>query len=127
MTANRPRPRLLVVDDDRDVRELLVALFERAGFDVELANDGAAAIDALECSASPPAAIIADLIMPGIVGQELIEYVQSADHLSAVPVAIVSGSPELAPAGFRVFCKPIEFSSLLAFIRDQTRAPRRAS
>jgi CheY-like chemotaxis protein len=119
MRCNHSRLRVLVVDDDRDVQELLRDLFRRAGYDVDVAGNGADAIDALERSAAP-AAILVDLMMPGIVGQELLEYVQSADHLAEVPVAIVSGSPHLAPRGFRVFGKPIEFGSLLEFVRDAT-------
>jgi CheY-like chemotaxis protein len=110
--------RVLVVDDDRDVRELLCELFARSGYDVEVACNGAEAIDQLE--RSTPAAILVDLVMPGIVGQELLEYVESADHLAGVPVAIVSGSPHLAPQGYRVFRKPLEFRSLLAFVRAST-------
>lgn len=110
---------MLVVDDDRDVRDLLCDLFARAGYDVDVAGNGAEAIDSLE-QATPPAAILVDLLMPGIVGQELLEYVESAAHLVDVPVAIVSGSPHLAPDGYRVFGKPLQFGSLLEFVRAST-------
>jgi CheY-like chemotaxis protein len=119
MRCKDGRLRVLVVDDDRDIQDLLCELFRRAGYEVELAGNGADAIDTLERSA-PPAAILVDLVMPGIVGQELLEYVQRADHLVDVPVAIVSGSPHLAPRGFRVFGKPIEFGTLLDFVRTAT-------
>jgi CheY-like chemotaxis protein len=119
MSGMNGKLRVLVVDDDRDVQDLLSDLFRRAGYDVEVAGNGADAIDTLEHSA-PPAAILVDLLMPGVVGQELLEYVQSSDHLADVAVAIVSGSPHLAPSGFRVFGKPIEFGTLLEFVRGAT-------
>src|ERR1043165_2397969 len=95
-------PTLLIVDDDPDIRMLLSELFGKAGFRVEAATDGAAAITFLEHNA-PPAAIVLDLLMPGIVGTSVLTYLSSQPALSEVPVAIVSSSPHLAPEGYPLF------------------------
>ncbi|HEY1816158.1 MAG TPA: response regulator [Kofleriaceae bacterium] len=108
--------RVLVVDDDLDVRTSLAQLLCARGFSVDLACDGGEAIEVLEHSA-PPSAIVADLRMPGIVGNELLEYVSSRDELAEMPLAVVTGSPNLAPPGVRVFPKPIDFDALVAFLR----------
>jgi len=110
------RPTLLVIDDDPDIRMLLCDLFRREGFQVDVATDGAAAISFLEHH-EPPAAILLDLLMPGILGTSVLEYLCSKPRLEHVPVAIVSSSPQLAPDGYPLFRKPLKFGPLLEFVR----------
>jgi CheY-like chemotaxis protein len=118
-------PTLLVVDDDPDIRMMLCELFGREGYRVETADDGAAAILFLE-SHAPPAAIVLDLLMPGIVGSSVLSYMAGHRELAEVPVAIVSSSPQLAPEGYRLFKKPLRFASLLEFVRTECDARRHA-
>ncbi len=109
-------PTLLVVDDDPEIRMLLCDLFSREGFRVDVAQDGAAAILFLEHH-EPPSVIVLDLLMPGILGSSVLDYLGSQSNLAHVPVAIVSSSPELAPDGYQFFQKPIKFQPLLEFVR----------
>jgi CheY-like chemotaxis protein len=109
--------RVLIVDDDSDIRMMLAELFRRHGFEPEVASDGADAIDALERGLRPRA-IFVDLMMPGIVGHELLEYLASEDALREIPVAIVSAVPQRAPSGYRVFRKPIPGRELIEFARQ---------
>lgn len=111
-------PRVLIVEDDPDIREALADLMCSEGYQVELASDGAEAITLLE-RGGLPCAVLVDLLMPGIVGQELLEYLRDDARLASVPVAIVSASPELAPDGYRVFRKPLDLDALLRFVRTQ--------
>ena len=103
---------------------LLSDLFSREGFRVNVAPDGAAAISFLEHH-SPPSAILLDLLMPGILGSSVLQYLGSKPSLEHVPVAIVSSSPHLAPAGYPLFKKPLQFAPLLEFVRTacDTRRP----
>lgn len=96
---------------------LLSDLFKREGFHVDVAQDGAAAILFLEHN-EPPAAIVLDLLMPGILGSSVLDYLGSKPDLEHVPVAIVSSSPQLAPDGYRFFKKPLKFKPLLEFVRS---------
>ncbi len=114
-------PTLLIVDDDPDIRMLLCELFAREGFRVDVATDGATAITFLEHH-EPPSAIVLDLLMPGILGTSVIDYLCSKPNLENVPVAIVSSSPQLAPDGYRLFKKPIQFAPLLEFVRKACHA-----
>ena len=95
---------------------LLRKLFARQGFRVDVAENGAAAILFLAQN-EPPSAILLDLVMPGITGTGVLSYLGSKPSLLNIPVAIVSGTPELAPLGYRVFKKPLRFAPLLEFIR----------
>ena len=96
---------------------LLCDLFAREGFRVDVATDGASAITFLE-QHEPPAAILLDLLMPGILGTSVLAYLGSKARFEHVPVAIVSSTPDLAPDGYRLFKKPLKFAPLLEFIRN---------
>ena len=67
-----PKPRVLVVDDESDTRELLVAGLRRRGYAAEAAVDGNAAAARLD---EGWAAVVTDLVMPGIDGLRLLELV----------------------------------------------------
>ncbi len=120
MTASTEKhPWVLIVDDDADVQELLSELLAGEGYHVAVASNGLEAIDILEAATHQPCAVIVDLLMPGVVGQELIEYVRGDTRLSQIPLAIVSGSPQLAPPGLPVFKKPVPARTLLDFVHNQ--------
>jgi CheY-like chemotaxis protein len=106
---------ILIVEDDAAVRDALGELFAREGYDVATANNGAEAIEQLEEGASP-CVVLVDLLMPGIVGHELIDYMQREERVSKTPVAIITGSPYLAPKGYAMFPKPLDTRSLLDFV-----------
>jgi len=116
------RAKILIVEDDQDARDILADLLAREGFLVEVAADAMAALDTLELQPEPPQAILVDLLMPGILGGSLLEYLRDEPRFAGVVVAIVSGSPELAPDGYPVFPKPVDFKTLLAFLDPHPRA-----
>ena len=117
------RARVLIVDDDADVRLLLADALDRHGFEPICANDGVEAIDLLE-SGVRPAVVLADLVMPGIIGNELLEYLRSDGELSTIPIAIVTGSPAMAPTGYKVFTKPVPLYDLLTFVSHAAKPTR---
>jgi DNA-binding response OmpR family regulator len=80
-----PRRRLLVVDDDDDIRLLLEELLRGAGYDVETATDGRAALRAFH--AGPADLVVLDLSMPELDGFETLERLRD---LSDVPVILVT-------------------------------------
>ncbi|MCW5803086.1 MAG: response regulator [Deltaproteobacteria bacterium] len=110
---------ILVVEDDPDVQIALRDVLERAGYTVSTVSNGAEAIDALSPFA-PPCVVLVDLLMPGIIGGELLEYMRSDPILARIPVAIISGSPHLAPEGYTVFAKPLDAGVLLDYLRQHT-------
>jgi CheY-like chemotaxis protein len=82
------RRRILVVDDEADVRALLLATLEDAGYDVDLAEDGVSALGRI--LAHRPDLVTLDLSMPGMDGWEL------AAKLGALPapppIVVISGA-----------------------------------
>jgi DNA-binding response OmpR family regulator len=80
------RSKILVADDDDDIRMLLRELLSRAGFDVDEAADGRTALRRLY--ESPPALVILDVSMPDMDGYETLERIRD---LSEVPVIMLTG------------------------------------
>ena len=74
-------PRILVVDDDEDIRVLLQELLARAGYRVDVAPDGRTALRRLY--EVPPALVILDVSMPEMDGYQTLERMRD---LSDVPV-----------------------------------------
>lgn len=62
--------------------------------------------------------MLIDLLMPGVVGHELLEFIESEERFASIPIGIVSGSPELAPEGYALFPKPLNVPPLLEFVRQ---------
>jgi DNA-binding response OmpR family regulator len=85
MTAPEARPRVLVVDDDPDIRILLRELLERAGFAVDEAEDGRIALRRFH--AAPPALVILDVTMPEFDGYQTLERIRD---LSDAPVLMLT-------------------------------------
>ena len=83
------RPRILVVDDDEDIRMLLRELLERAGYTVDEAGDGRTALRNL--FATPPALVILDVTMPDMDGYQTLERIRD---LSDVPVIMLTARPQ---------------------------------
>ena len=68
--------RILVVDDEPAIRALVARIAQRAGFDVEVARDGAEAIAKLD--ATRFGVVILDLMMPNVDGYGVIDHVRSS-------------------------------------------------
>jgi DNA-binding response OmpR family regulator len=81
-----PPPRILVVDDDGDSRQLSVDVLAGSGYDVEAAKDGAAGWDALQAGSYD--LVITDNQMPRMTGIEMIGKLRSANM--AVPVIMAT-------------------------------------
>jgi two-component system CheB/CheR fusion protein len=83
--------KILVVEDDPDVRRLLVALLEDAGHRVAIASDGAEALEFIAKGALRPDVILADFNLPhGVTGLEAIEKIRARLH-HRIPAIILTG------------------------------------
>ena len=120
-----PPRSVLVVEDDVEERELLGDYLRRNDFTVRTAPNGAEAIEMIE-EGMTPNVILTDLIMPGVLGTSVVDYVRSDERLRDVTIAIVTGSPNLAPKGCRVFTKPVKLAAVIEFINNAQRGLPRA-
>lgn len=86
-TAGTERPRVLVVDDEASIRDLLSKTLALAEYDVDVAQDGRSALDRLRIY--PYDLLIADLKMPGVDGLSVIR--EAKRYKSDLPVIIITG------------------------------------
>jgi class 3 adenylate cyclase len=80
---------VLVVDDDALNRRLVTATLAREGLRTTSANDGAAALAAID--EDPPDVILLDIEMPGMNGIEVLERIKSDEKIRHLPVVMISG------------------------------------
>jgi len=116
-------PTILVVDDEQSYRDALSVALEREGFQVELAADGAEAIERFEVSR--PALVLLDVMLPQISGIDVCRELRSR---SRVPIIMVTArSAEIdAVVGLEVgaddyVSKPFRLRELVARVRAQLR------
>jgi two-component system response regulator MprA len=117
--------RVLVVDDERAVRDSLRRALELEGYEVELAADGAEALYRLESNGQPDAVIL-DVLMPGVDGLEVSRRLRSKGN--TVPILMLTARTEVENrvAGLDAgaddyLAKPFALEELLARLRALLR------
>ena len=80
--------RILVADDDIDIRELVEFKLSTLGHDIVAVTDGAAAIDA--CKEDRPDLAVLDVMMPGMSGLDAIRVIRADPSLSDLPVILLT-------------------------------------
>ena len=117
---------ILVVDDERAVRESLQRALELEGYHVELAADGESALAVIAERAQSPDALILDVLMPGIDGLEVCRRLRGAGN--SVPVLMLTARAEVdsrvagLDAGADDYLpKPFALAELLARLRALLR------
>ena len=110
---------VLVVDDDKDIRETLQELLEDEGYDVATARNGAEALE--RARQVQPGLVILDLFMPGMDGSEFRRRQLEDPEIAHLPVLVISAAAGLEdrvsamrPAGHLE--KPVRLEELLGLI-----------
>ena len=125
------KSRILVVDDDRSILELLRLLLESEGYQVQAFDSAAAALkDALS---RPPDAAVIDLMMPGMNGLDLIQALRYDPRTCILPILVCSAYSGdlprslLDPERDRVLYlrKPFHIQELLDAVSRLITRPRR--
>jgi CheY-like chemotaxis protein len=88
------RGRLLLVEDDVDIRETLAEVFEEEGYEVARAANGREAL--VELGSRPlPAVILLDLMMPVMDGWQLHAELQKVVELATIPLIVLSADGQV--------------------------------
>lgn len=121
---------VLVVDDDAELREVLQRMLTAEGYAVLEAADGAEALRVVESRLGRVDAVVADTVMPGVGGRELLWRL--SEVYPGIPVVLTSGLLEdldatwgmdARPAAF--LSKPFALTELTVTLRGVLRARRR--
>ncbi|MBI5380088.1 MAG: response regulator [Nitrospirae bacterium] len=112
--------RILVVDDEPDMRRLLAGILRAQGFDVVMAEDGQAALDQVKAEA--PAAIILDLRMPGLDGMETLTEIKAiTPHIPVIMLTVYGDIPTAVQAmrlgAYEYLTKPFHHDDIVLTVR----------
>ena len=119
-------PLVLVIEDDRGVRELMVDILSAEGFQVRTAGDGLEGL--LKLQVLHPAALVLDIMMPDVGGLRVLD--QLASEHADVPVIVVTGKPQAAAEARQrlgrsnVFDKPFDLAAFVERLREVAETPQ---
>jgi DNA-binding response OmpR family regulator len=86
--------RVLVVDDDRDIRDLVTFKLEQAGYEVRQAEDGLQGLEAVRSWA--PDLVVLDVMMPGLSGVDVTRELRADPATASTPVILLTAKAQEA-------------------------------
>ncbi|WNG37008.1 response regulator [Archangium violaceum] len=121
--------RVLLVDDNEDMRGYLRSLLEEAGYTVEAVADGTSALEAIRLRR--PELVLSDVMMPGLDGFALISALKADPRTASTPVILLSARAGeeatvegLAAGAYDYLAKPFSARELLARVEGTLKAAR---
>jgi DNA-binding response OmpR family regulator len=114
LSSGRRRTTLLV-DDDRDVREMFREALRMEGFDVRTAVDGMMAL--WQIDQQLPDVIVLDLDLPGVSGVDFLKELRARPDTALLPVIVVTGTDWEVPTGVSALLrKPVTPDTLVDLV-----------
>jgi DNA-binding response OmpR family regulator len=93
-------PRVLVVEDDQSLRDVITEALQEDGYLVDSAKNGQAGLELARHS--PPDLVILDLMMPQMNGEQFCSAVRQIERLASVPIIVVSAARAADDIGLRL-------------------------
>jgi DNA-binding response OmpR family regulator len=122
--------RILVVEDDRDIAELVRRYLEKSGFSTEVLTSGSDVLPAL--TAHPPDLIVLDLMLPQVDGLEICRAIRANSQTSGIPIIMLTARAEeserivgLELGADDYMAKPFSPNELVARVRALLRRVKR--
>lgn len=119
-------PTILVVDDDPDLRKLMVLALHRAGFETRQAGSGEEALGLLQRQSVD--GVVLDVAMPGLSGIDVVSALRGDPETSTLPILLITGTSDhdmvlmaLQAGADDFLSKPVRLDELVARIRAHLR------
>jgi CheY-like chemotaxis protein len=119
------KPKVLLVEDNADVRRLYAIGLNQRGFEVKLAANGAEAVDRV--ATERPDFILLDWLMPLMDGREVLERIATQDGSSDIDIIVISGqpAPTALPPRIRTWLtKPLTVDELVSELMRNEESAR---
>lgn len=111
--------KVLIIEDDDDVREALVALLIHEGYQADGARSGLAALITMTWLRYVPDVILLDLLMPAMNGEQFHAVLQKHPRWSRIPIVLCTGRTGHVPfAVFGVLEKPFDLELMLDTVKS---------
>ena len=114
-------PKILVVDDEPSIRQLVSDVLTVEGYEVEAVGDGYAALASID--ANRPDCVVLDVMMPGLDGHEVLQRIRASERGPELPVVMLTAAADDAQQwqawteGVDYFlAKPFEADELLRYL-----------
>jgi len=116
--------KILVAEDDQDIRELIVLTLQFSGFDVDSAEDGAAAVKAVQARQGQFDLILMDVRMPNMTGFEACRQLKEQEATKHIPIIFLSAKGQeaevqagLAAGAEQYILKPFAPDDLISTVK----------
>ena len=111
---------VLIVEDDRAIRQMMKDVLEVEGYNVFTASDGSESIEQLKILSPLPCVVLLDLMMPGTNGWKFLDHQRADPILAKVPVIVCSAYNESAKSvkPNAIVEKPVRLDALLNAVHE---------
>lgn len=110
---------ILVIEDDHEIRGLLLQFLNLRGYEVITATDG---IEGIEClnERNCFGLVITDIRMPGATGNQVAKYIKDKKETSIIPIIAITAYPHDAEKGLfdSILTKPFSLKDLLHLVQS---------
>ncbi|MGH2546939.1 MAG: response regulator transcription factor [Actinomycetota bacterium] len=119
------KKKVLLVEDDESVRQLVRVTLDLNGYEVVEAKDGLEGLLMLDMHR--PDAVVLDLMMPDLGGERMLAQLRATEETKRTPVVIITGKPEVAPEVIGLvgrenfFPKPFDPDAVIARLEAMLR------
>ena len=114
-----PQVRVLVVDDEPTLRDVIAAYLEDSGYVVDQAEDGVQALERMRTAR--PDVVVLDFVLPVMDARELMRVMRATPRFAAIPVVLLSAAHDLPRVTAELqprasLAKPVDLDVLLAVV-----------
>jgi DNA-binding response OmpR family regulator len=130
--ARGAKRRVLIVEDETDIRDMLAYNLKQEGYDVATVDTGGAALD--EVNQFGPDLVVLDLMLPGLDGLQVCRAIRADGNTAAIPIIMLTAKAEesdrivgLELGADEYITKPFSPNEVVARVRAQLRRAHRAA
>lgn len=120
--------KILIIDDEEDIRIALKRVLSREGYQIELSESATEAVHRIE-SGESFSIVISDILMSGMSGIDFTKFI--ADKKINLPVILITGNPNLSSAeaairyhAYEYISKPVDRTQLLSVVKRRIRSKK---